>query len=116
MTTRRRGACGNLPAASGRQAAHRLLSRARTWGDSLSRLPAQGVQRPPAWHVRGCLDDRNSLTDGEVGWLATITNFPCSRLGAGRGGAGLAREQEPLRLSQEADGLGHWDYDWASLA
>jgi PAS domain S-box-containing protein len=54
---------------------------------------------------------RERFTDDEVVWLGTVTNFFAQvweRLDAEQG---LRASEERLRLSQEADGLGHWGFD-----
>jgi PAS domain S-box-containing protein len=56
---------------------------------------------------------RERFTDDEVVWLGTVTNFlgqAWERLGAEQS---LRASEERLRLSQEAAGLGHWDFDFA---
>ena len=57
---------------------------------------------------------RDGFSDDEVIWLGTITNFLAQaweRLAAEQG---LRASEERLRLSQEAAGLGYWDYDFVS--
>ncbi len=56
---------------------------------------------------------RERFTDDEVVWLGTVTNFlgqAWERLEAEQS---LRAGEERLRLSQEAAGLGHWDFDFA---
>jgi GAF domain-containing protein len=56
---------------------------------------------------------REGFTDDEVAWLGTATNFLAQaweRLGAEQG---LRASEERLRLSQQAAGLGSWEYDFA---
>jgi PAS domain S-box-containing protein len=57
---------------------------------------------------------REGFTDDEVAWLGAITNFLAQaweRLDAEQD---LRASEERLRLSLEAAGLGHWDFDFAS--
>jgi PAS domain S-box-containing protein len=57
---------------------------------------------------------REGFTDDEVAWLGTVTNFLAQaweRLDAEKD---LRVSEERLRLSLEAAGLGHWDFDFAS--
>jgi PAS domain S-box-containing protein len=57
---------------------------------------------------------RERFTDDEVVWLGTVTNFlgqAWERLEAEQS---LRASEERLRLSQEAAGLGHWDFDFAA--
>jgi PAS domain S-box-containing protein len=59
---------------------------------------------------------RERFTDDEVVWLGTVTNFlgqAWERLEAEQS---LRASEERLRLSQEAAGLGHWDFDFAGGA
>src|SRR5215467_1181165 len=56
---------------------------------------------------------RESFTDDEVAWLGTITNFLAQAWERFEAERGLRASEERLRLSQEAAGLGHWDYDFA---
>jgi PAS domain S-box-containing protein len=57
---------------------------------------------------------RESFTDDEVAWLGTITNFLAQAWERFEAEESLRVNEERLRLSQEAAGLGHWDYDYAS--
>jgi PAS domain S-box-containing protein len=57
---------------------------------------------------------RESFTDDEVAWLGTITNFLAQAWERFEAEQGLRASEERLRLSQEAAGLGHWDYDYTS--
>src|SRR6266446_4850777 len=57
---------------------------------------------------------RESFTDDEVAWLGTITNFLAQGWERFEAEESLRVSEERLRLSQEAAGLGHWDYDYAS--
>src|SRR5215468_5338560 len=57
---------------------------------------------------------RESFTDDEVVWLGTITNFLAQAWERLEAEQGLRASEERLRLSQEAAGLGHWDYDFTS--
>src|SRR5499427_3732257 len=57
---------------------------------------------------------RESFTDDEVAWLGTITNFLAQAWERFEAEQSLRASEERLRLSQEAGGLGHWDYDYAS--
>src|SRR5260370_27672495 len=56
---------------------------------------------------------RESFTDDEVAWLGTITNFLAQAWERLEAELGLRASEERLRLSQEAAGLGHWDFDLA---
>src|SRR5262245_2005591 len=55
---------------------------------------------------------RESFTDDEVAWLGTITNFLAQAWERLEAEQGLRASEERLRLSQEAAGLGHWDFDF----
>src|SRR5262249_28834631 len=55
---------------------------------------------------------RDSFTDDDVAWLGTITNFLAQAWERFEAEQGLRASEERLRLSQEAAGLGHWDYDY----
>src|SRR5215469_17268821 len=57
---------------------------------------------------------RESFTEDEVAWLGTITNFLAQAWERFEAEESLRVSEERLRLSQEAAGLGHWDYDFAS--
>src|SRR6266566_919473 len=57
---------------------------------------------------------RESFTDDEVIWLGTITNFLAQAWERFEAEQSLSASEERLRLSQEAAGLGHWDYDYVS--
>src|SRR5499427_15314 len=57
---------------------------------------------------------RESFTDDEVAWLGTITNFLAQAWERLEAEQDLRTSEERLRLSQEAGGLGHWDYDFAT--
>jgi len=57
---------------------------------------------------------RESFTDDEVAWLGAITNFLAQAWERLEAEQGLRTSEERLRLSQEAGGLGHWDYDFAT--
>ncbi len=57
---------------------------------------------------------RERFTDDEVVWLGTITNFLAQAWERFETEQGLRASEERLRLSQEAAGLGHWDYDYVS--
>src|SRR5262249_15852741 len=57
---------------------------------------------------------RDSFTDDDVAWLGTITNFLAQAWERFEAEQGLRVSEERLRLSQEAAGLGHWDFDFAS--
>src|SRR5215831_17221504 len=57
---------------------------------------------------------RDSFTEDEVAWLGTITNFLAQAWERFEAEQGLRASEERLRLSQEAAGLGYWDYDYAS--
>jgi PAS domain S-box-containing protein len=57
---------------------------------------------------------RECFTDDEVAWLGTITNFLAQAWERFEAEQGLRASEERLRLSQEAAGLGHWDFDFAS--
>src|SRR5262245_60052448 len=57
---------------------------------------------------------RESFTYDEVAWLGTITNFLAQAWERFEAEQSLRASEERLRLSQEAGGLGHWDYDYAS--
>jgi PAS domain S-box-containing protein len=56
---------------------------------------------------------RERFTDDEVVWLGTITNFLAQAWERLEAEQGLRASEERLRLSQEAAGLGHWDFDFA---
>jgi GAF domain-containing protein len=56
---------------------------------------------------------RESFTNDEVAWLGTITNFLAQAWERFEAEQGLRASEERLRLSQEAAGLGHWDFDFA---
>jgi len=56
---------------------------------------------------------RESFTDDEVVWLGTVTNFLAQAWERLEAELGLRASEERLRLSQEAAGLGHWDFDFA---
>jgi PAS domain S-box-containing protein len=56
---------------------------------------------------------RECFTDDEVAWLGTITNFLAQAWERFEAEQGLRVSEERLRLSQEAAGLGHWDFDFA---
>src|SRR5262249_9139664 len=56
---------------------------------------------------------REGFTDDEVVWLGTITNFLAQAWERFEAEQGLRASEERLRLSQEAAGLGHWDFDFA---
>jgi PAS domain S-box-containing protein len=57
---------------------------------------------------------RETFTDDEVAWLGTITNFLAQAWERFEAEQGLRASEERLRLSIEAAGLGHWDFDFAS--
>src|SRR5262249_13127537 len=57
---------------------------------------------------------REGFTDDEVIWLGTITNFLAQAWERFEAEQDLRASEERLGLSQEAAGLGHWDYDFAS--
>jgi len=57
---------------------------------------------------------RESFTHEEVAWLGTITNFLAQAWERFEAEHCLRASEERLRLSQEAAGLGHWDYDYVS--
>src|SRR5262249_27552807 len=57
---------------------------------------------------------RDSFTDDEVAWLGTITKFLAQAWERFDAEQDLRASEERLRMSQEAAGLGHWDYDYAS--
>jgi PAS domain S-box-containing protein len=57
---------------------------------------------------------RDCFTDDEVTWLGMITNFLAQAWERFEAEQDLRVSEERLRLSQEAAGLGHWDYDFAS--
>jgi PAS domain S-box-containing protein len=59
---------------------------------------------------------RDSFTDDEVVWLGTVTNFFAQAWERLEAELGLRASEERLRLSQEAGGLGHWDFDFAGGA
>ncbi len=59
---------------------------------------------------------RESFTDDEVAWLGTITNFLAQAWERIETEQNLRVSEERLRLSQEAAGLGHWDFDFAGGA
>src|SRR5258706_454080 len=56
---------------------------------------------------------RDCFTDDEVAWLGTIANFLAQAWERFETEQGLRASEERLRLSQEAAGFGHWDYDLA---
>src|SRR5215468_7854072 len=56
---------------------------------------------------------RERFTDDEVVWLGTITNFLAQAWERFEAEQSLRASEERLRLSQEAAGLGHWDFDFA---
>jgi PAS domain S-box-containing protein len=55
---------------------------------------------------------REGFTEDEVAWLGTITNFLAQAWERFEAEQGLRASEERLRLSQEAAGLGHWDFDF----
>jgi PAS domain S-box-containing protein len=57
---------------------------------------------------------RDSFTDDEVAWLGTITNFLAQVWERFEAEQDLHASEERLRLSLEAAGLGHWDFDFAT--
>jgi PAS domain S-box-containing protein len=57
---------------------------------------------------------RERFTDDEVVWLGTITNFLAQAWERFEAEQGLRASEERLRLSHEAAGLGHWDFDFAT--
>src|SRR5262249_1092885 len=57
---------------------------------------------------------RECFTDDEVTWLGMITNFLAQAWERFEAEQHLRVSEERLRLSQEAAGLGHWDFDFAS--
>src|SRR5215475_15198251 len=57
---------------------------------------------------------RESFTDDEVVWLGTITNSLAQAWERFETEQDLRASEERLRLSQEAAGLGYWDYDYSS--
>jgi PAS domain S-box-containing protein len=57
---------------------------------------------------------RESFTDDEIAWLGTITNFLAQAWERCDAEQSLRASEERLRLAQEAAGLGHWDFDFAS--
>jgi PAS domain S-box-containing protein len=57
---------------------------------------------------------REGFTDHEVAWLGTVTNFLAQAWERLEAEQGLRASEERLRLSQEAAGLGHWEFDFAS--
>jgi PAS domain S-box-containing protein len=57
---------------------------------------------------------REAFTDDEVASLGTITNFLAQAWERLEAEQDLRVSEERLRLSQEAAGLGHWDFDFAS--
>jgi PAS domain S-box-containing protein len=56
---------------------------------------------------------REGFTDDEVAWLGTITNFLAQAWERLEAEQDLRANEERLRLSQKAAGLGHWDFDFA---
>ncbi len=56
---------------------------------------------------------REGFTDDEVVWLGTIANFLAQAWERLEVEQSLRAREERLRLSQEAAGLGHWDYDFS---
>src|SRR5262245_53414252 len=57
---------------------------------------------------------REGFTDDEVAWLGTITNFLAQAWERLEAEQSLRASEERLRLSLEAVGLGHWDFDFTS--
>jgi PAS domain S-box-containing protein len=57
---------------------------------------------------------REGFTDDEVAWLAAIANFLAQAWERLDAEEDLRASEERLRLSLEAAGLGHWDFDFAS--
>ena len=57
---------------------------------------------------------RESFTEDEVAWLGTITNFLAQAWERFEAEQHWRASEERLRLSQEAGGLGYWDFDFAS--
>jgi PAS domain S-box-containing protein len=57
---------------------------------------------------------RKSFTDNEVAWLGTVINFLGQVWERREAEQGLRTSEERLRLAQNAAGLGHWDFDFAS--
>jgi PAS domain-containing protein len=57
---------------------------------------------------------RERFTDDEVIWLGTITNFLAQAWKRLETEQDLRASEERLPLSQEAAGLGLWDFDFAS--
>ncbi len=56
---------------------------------------------------------RECFSDDEVAWLGTITNFLAQAWERLETEQSLRVSEERLRLSQEAAGLGHWDFNFA---
>ena len=56
---------------------------------------------------------RESFTDDEVAWLGTITNFLAQVWERFEAEQGLRASEERLRLSQDAAGLGYFDFTFA---
>ncbi len=56
---------------------------------------------------------QESFTDDEVAWLGTITNFLAQAWERFEAEHGLRASEERLRLSQDAAGIGYWDFDFA---
>src|SRR5262249_46456725 len=56
---------------------------------------------------------RESFTDDEVAWLGTITNFLAQAWERFEVEQGLRTSEERLRLSQDAAGLGYFDFTFA---
>jgi len=57
---------------------------------------------------------RESFTEDEVAWLGTITNFLAQAWERLEAEHDVRTSEERSRLSQEAAGLGHWNFDFAS--
>jgi PAS domain S-box-containing protein len=57
---------------------------------------------------------RESFTDDDVAWLGTVINFLAQAWERLEAEQGLRASEERLRLAQNAAGLGHWDFDFAS--
>ena len=57
---------------------------------------------------------RERFADDEVAWLGTITNFLAQAWERLEAEQSLRASEERLRLSLEAVGLGHWDFDFTS--
>jgi PAS domain S-box-containing protein len=57
---------------------------------------------------------RESFTDDEVARLGTVTNFLAQAWERFEAEQNLHASEERLRLSLEAAGLGHWDFDFAT--